>query len=297
MKSIVFLFVFAVYSYSQNSQFYTNNKGDLHLCGEFSIEELEENITFKTWFNKSYSNFELFNGKQKWAKNLKNLEVEIYLGTWCGDSKNWVPKFIKLWDELGLKRDQLKLIALYDMKERYKQGPNNEEEGLYIHRVPTFIFKDKTHEIARIVEYPRNDLQTDVAQIALAVPSSPNYPAANYLYKLLHTDAKALKNNFEVHYKNIRKLVGKSSELNTLGYVLLRKKRITDALICFELNTYLFPYNPNVFDSFGEALMLNNENKKALKMYKRVVELKPNDETAKNKIQKLKSIISPELSK
>lgn len=32
-------------------------------------------------------------------------------------------------------------------------------------------------------------------------------------------------------------------------------------------------------------------------MYKRVVELKPNDETAKNKIQKLKSIISPELSK
>lgn len=47
MKSIVFLFVFAVYSYSQNSQFYTNNKGDLHLCGEFSIEELEENITFK----------------------------------------------------------------------------------------------------------------------------------------------------------------------------------------------------------------------------------------------------------
>ena len=59
--------------------------------------------------------------KQKWAKNLKNIQVDIYLGTWCGDSKYWVPKFIKLWDELGLNKNQLKLIALYGGKERYKQ--------------------------------------------------------------------------------------------------------------------------------------------------------------------------------
>lgn len=68
-------------------------------------------------------------------------------------------------------------------------------------------------------------------------------------------------------------------------------------MICFELNTYLFPYNPNFYDSFGEALMLNNENKKALKMYKKVLKIKPSDENAKNKIQELKSIINPELLK
>ncbi|MGC6525738.1 MAG: hypothetical protein ACON30_05620 [Flavobacteriaceae bacterium] len=295
MKSTFLFLVFTLFSYSQTPEFYNNKKGDLHLCGEFPVNELELNETFKTWFNKSYSNFELSNKKQKWAKNLKNVQVDIYLGTWCGDSKNWVPKFIKLWDELGLNRNQLKLIALYDGKELYKQGPNNEEEGLNIHRVPTFIFRKNNNEIARIVEYPRNDLQTDVAQIALGVPSNPNYAAANYLYKLLDTDIEDFKNNFEVHYKKINKLVGKSSELNTLGYVFLRKKQVNNALNCFELNTYLFPYNPNVYDSFGEALMINNENKKALKMYEKVLKLNPSDENAKNKIQELKNIINPEL--
>lgn len=295
MKFTLLFLVFTLFSYSQTPEFYNNKKGDLHLCGEFPINELQQNDTFKTWFNKSYSNFELDNKKQKWAKNLKNIQVDIYLGTWCGDSKYWVPKFIKLWDELGLNRNQLKLIALYDGKERYKQGPNKEEDGLNIHRVPTFIFKKDNNEIARIVEYPRNDLQTDVAQIALGVPSNPNYAAANYLYKLLDTDIENFKNNFDKHHKNISRIVGKSSELNTLGYVFLRKKQVNNALICFELNTYLFPHNPNVYDSFGEALMLNNENKKALKMYEKVLKIKPSDENAKNKIQELKSIINPEL--
>lgn len=158
-----------------------------------------------------------------------------------------------------------------------------------IHRIPTFIFKKYNNEIARIVEYPRNDLQTDVAQIALGVPSNPNYEAANYLNKVLDTDIE--------NFKNISRIVSKSSELNTLGYVFLKKKQVNNALICFELNTYLFPYNPNVYDSFGEALMLNNENKKALKMYKKVLKIKPSDENAKNKIQELKSIINPELLK
>lgn len=62
-----------------------------------------------------------------------------------------------------------------------------------IHRIPTFIFKKDNNEIARIVEYLRNDLQTDVAQIALGVPSNPNYEAANYLNKVLDTDIETSK--------------------------------------------------------------------------------------------------------
>ena len=114
MKSTLLLLAFTLFSYSQTPEFYKNKKGDLHLCGEFSIEELEQNESFKTWFKKNYSDFVLSDKKQKWGKKLKNTEVDIYLGTWCGDSKNWVPKFIKLWDELKLNRNQLKLIALYD---------------------------------------------------------------------------------------------------------------------------------------------------------------------------------------
>ena len=62
------------------------------------------------------------------------------MGTWCGDSKEWVPSFLKIWDQLGLDRKKLIFTALYDIDERYKQGPNGEEKGKQIHRVPNFIF-------------------------------------------------------------------------------------------------------------------------------------------------------------
>ena len=51
------------------------------------------------------------------------------MGTWCGDSKEWVPSFLKIWDQLGLDRKELTFTALYDIDERYKQGPNGEEKG------------------------------------------------------------------------------------------------------------------------------------------------------------------------
>ena len=95
-----------------------------------------------------------------------------------------MPQFVKLWDELGLKRSQLRLIGLYNDDERYKTSPNGEEKGKQIHRVPVFIFKSNNVEYARIVESPKNDLVTDVAQIALGFPSAPNYEGANYLFKV-----------------------------------------------------------------------------------------------------------------
>jgi len=49
----------------------------------------------------------------------------------------------------------------------------------------TLFFKRDGKEIARIVETPQNDLLTDIGQIALGLPSKPNYRAANYLMNLL----------------------------------------------------------------------------------------------------------------
>ena len=107
------------------------------------------------------------------------------MGTWCGDSKKWVPRFLKLWDAYELDRSKLRFTALYDTDEKYKQDPNGEELGKKIHRVPTFIFKRDGAEFARIVESPRNDLKTDLQQIALGVSSEPNYRGATYLIDVL----------------------------------------------------------------------------------------------------------------
>jgi len=295
MKSIllVVLCTYFTYSYSQDIHFYKNAKGETHLCGEFPVSYLEHDSIYSKWFNNYYSEFKLPNKRLRLKSKLKNTTVDIYLGTWCGDSKKWVPRFVKLWDELRLKRSQLRLIGLYNDEKRYKTSPNNEEQGQQIHRVPAFIFKSEGVEYARIVEFPKNDLVTDVAQIALGFPSAPNYEGANYLFKLFDTETiESIKNNFNTHYQTLRKKTNHSKELNTLGYVLLRSNRIKEALICFKLNTYLFKYTPNVYDSYGETLALNGDHEEAIKMYEKVLELDTENKHAKSQIKKLKSKIN-----
>ena len=139
---------------AQEKTTYTNEQGDVHLCGPFEINELKEDSLYASWFNKQYDEFTLAGKNYSWSNKLKDIEVDIYLGTWCGDSKKWVPSFVKVWDQLGLDRENLNFTALYDTDEHYKQGPNGEEKGKRIHLVPTFIFKRGGEEIARIVEEP-----------------------------------------------------------------------------------------------------------------------------------------------
>lgn len=279
-------------SYSQEINFYKNAKGDSHICGEFPLDYLEHDSNYKIWFNKYYNELKLPEKRLRLKSKLKNTTVDIYLGTWCGDSKKWVPQFIKLWDELGLNRNQLRFIGLYNDEERYKTSPNGEEKGQQIHRVPVFIFKSDNVEYARIVESPKNDLVTDVAQIALGFASNPNYEGANYLFKLLDTESlEQIQKNMNDYYKILRNKTHNSKELNTLGYVLLRNKRMKEALFCFRLNTYLFRYDPNVYDSYGEALAIDGAHLEALKMYKKVVSIEPENKNAIAQIKHLESLI------
>jgi tetratricopeptide (TPR) repeat protein len=79
--------------------------------------------------------------------------------------------------------------------------------------------------------------------------------------------------------------------LNTLGYVLLKNERLEEALLCFELNTYLFEYIPNVYDSYGEALAINGEYLKALKMYEKVLMIEPENKNASAQKKYLEALI------
>ena len=296
MKTTLLLVLSTIFtfttSYSQEINFYKNAQGDTHICGEFPLDYLERDSNYKIWFHNYYKQLKLPKKRLKLKSKLKKTTVDIYLGTWCGDSKKWVPQFIRLWDELGLKRSQLRLIGLYNDEKRYKIAPNGEEQGKQIHRVPTFIFKSDNVEYARIVESPKTDLITDVAQIAFGFPSNPNYEGANYLFKLLDTKSnEEIQENINEHYKILMSKTHHSKELNTLGYVLLRNKRIKEALLCFELNTYLYKYIPNVYDSYGEALTSDGKHLKALKMYQKVLTIEPENKNAKTLIKYLEGII------
>ena len=80
-------------------------------------------------------------------------DVRIYLGTYCPDSKKWVPRFFALQDSLPV--GNLSIISVDTTKK--------DEKGLAIadsiKKIPTFIFLKEGKEISRITEKPKGRLE------------------------------------------------------------------------------------------------------------------------------------------
>ena len=70
--------------------------------------------------------------------------------------------------------------------------------------------------------------------------------------------------------------IPREADLNTCGYVLLRRNDIKEAITIFRINTNLFPQSPNCFDSLGEAYLIAGMKDKSKACYKHVLELDHN---------------------
>jgi len=271
---------------------YQDSDGNTHLVGPITVNNLQSDTTYAKWFNAGYADFELTKTNYKWVKNLKDDKVQIFLGTWCGDSQEWVPRFIKLWDALGLKRNQLEIIALYGNDEQYKQGPNAEEKGLNIHRVPTFIFKENAQEYARIVESPSTDLFTDVAQTALGYPSAPKYKGATYFLNLFDSmSVKEMYDSINTIYRNAYYKIGNFGELQTLGRVLSTSDRKQEALYVLNLNTYYHAGNWRTHKRLADLQMELKDYERAKASYQRVLELDPDNKAATDNLKELETLM------
>lgn len=79
------------------------------------------------------------------------------------------------------------------------------------------------------------------------------------------------------------------SELNTLGYDLLRKHKFAEAIRIFELNVEAYPQSGNVYDSLGEACLAAGNKPQAIANYEKALHLNPNNRNAAQILQKLKT--------
>jgi tetratricopeptide (TPR) repeat protein len=81
----------------------------------------------------------------------------------------------------------------------------------------------------------------------------------------------------------------RESELNNLGYQLLRMNKIPEAIEIFKLNAEAYPQSSNVYDSLGEAYMLSGDKEQAVKNYEKSLELSPKNANAVEMLKKLKT--------
>ncbi|GGI55705.1 thioredoxin family protein [Winogradskyella haliclonae] len=135
-----------------------------------------ESETYSSWFNTNYENYEpnievIENIKQ----NLKDYDIKLFMGTWCGDSKRQVPKFYKILEAANYPMKQLTAVALSREPDMYKESPQHEEAGLNIVRVPTFIFFKDGKEVNRIIERPIETIEEDILKIITTNDYKSNY--------------------------------------------------------------------------------------------------------------------------
>jgi tetratricopeptide (TPR) repeat protein len=78
--------------------------------------------------------------------------------------------------------------------------------------------------------------------------------------------------------------------INAFAYDLLREERLDEALRLFKLNTELYPERSNPWDSYSTCLIAMGKKEKGIKAFKKFVELAPENQFAKRKLEELKQI-------
>ena len=208
------------------------------------------------WYNSNYSSYQ---PEVDWMDKLKKLDltdvnIKIFIGTWCGDTRRELPRLMKVLASIGIPEDKILMYAVSNQDSIYKQSKLREEKGYSIFRVGTYIFEKQGREINRIIEYPRYSIEQDIFMILSGQSYTPQYPVYKVIEKWLMEGTLKSPNisawNLESQVKN---LITKSGEFNGCGYVLMANGLEQEALKIFQINTLLYPDNSNVWHSMAEC--------------------------------------------
>jgi hypothetical protein len=121
---------------------------------------------FSEWYNDEYVGYEPDEYILKQIKSLSDsIGIQIFMGTWCSDSRREVPRFFKILDLSGFEKNKLQIVNV----DRQMRSPTHEEKNKNIEFVPTFIINNNEIEIGRILEFPIITLESDLLSILLGI--------------------------------------------------------------------------------------------------------------------------------
>jgi hypothetical protein len=120
-----------------------------YLVGYYNWDKFQKECHWDTFVDQKYE------PKASWMDSLSTLkgrnpvQVQLFLGCYCGDSKKWVPRFYKLMPDLPVAG--VEIISV----DTTKKDEKNLAAMAKVEKIPTFIFLDGSTEIGRIVEKPK----------------------------------------------------------------------------------------------------------------------------------------------
>ena len=142
-----------------------NHEGETILVGKTTREAFDKE-PYREWFQPGYADYEVDKGTLDGIKKqLQDVDLLVFMGSWCEDSQFYIPQFFKILGYLGYDLDNLTLVNVDNHPDRYKQSPQHEEKGLNIESVPTIILRRNGVELGRIIEFPEESLEKDLARI------------------------------------------------------------------------------------------------------------------------------------
>lgn len=157
------------------------------------------------------------------------------------------------------------------------------------------ISKNKTNQLRFQYKYYENDDHSSVRLIG-------EYDALRFIfdyYKLRIYNSELDDSNFKLdsllvtHYNNVSEQIGYlikpgESQVNGLGYYMLRQKQFTKAEALFKLNILNYPESANCYDGLGDLYLAKGDTLKAIERFKKTLSLKFIPETK----QKLETLLN-----
>lgn len=154
MKKFVLASVLALiahFGFAQSTELPRDGNGSKVVIGFISEKDLATDTAFH-WFADNQKDYKPDqNSLQQMRANRDSINIIIFGGTWCGDTKHILPPFYKLADAAGFPQDRITLLGV----DREKKTIQHLSELFNITNVPTIIVMKNGKELGRIVEYGR----------------------------------------------------------------------------------------------------------------------------------------------
>jgi thiol-disulfide isomerase/thioredoxin len=238
--------------------FYISANAQEILLGKIELNALLEE-PYQSWFQQNYTNYHpAVTEIPQLTKALKNKHIQVFMGTWCGDSRRELPRLVKLLDSIGFPPSSLEIIGVSNEDSLYKQSGAGFEKDKFVFRIPVIIVYDKNRELGRITESAVGTLEKDLLQIATGQPYLTNYHGAALALQLLEhlpNDNSAILPLVSLVLPQLKN----SSELSAYGHVLLAQNQVLKAIKVFKLNAFCYSDEANTWKNLAMAYAKNTD--------------------------------------